>query len=323
MPYKKYPLIRLSGIQLESIHDRTSGIGSDAFARPALPGSSISEFFSALPETGAAADLDALISRLRNARQQEAPVILGMDDVAAESGLQPLIIDLMERGWISALALSWNAAVVDFEIALTGRIHCESPKSGGRTVVEEPGLLLNAALKEGRQKNIGCGESIGFFMTQSSFPFSRFSILYSAYRLNIPVTVHPGNGRDYTRLNPHQDGAVLALMGERDFHLLASIICQKGDQGVWIQAGDSSFLAAMMTDVFGVCAANRLEPPCLDVVLLQDTPLRRAERELMEGCRRAGGWGKRISGSVSLLVPLLAAMLLNPAAAKPAPEKDE
>ncbi|HDP94550.1 MAG TPA: hypothetical protein ENN40_04220 [Candidatus Aminicenantes bacterium] len=314
MPYKKYPLIRPAGTRLESIHDRVPRIDRSNFAQCVYPGCSVAEFFSALPRTGAAVDLGALAGRLRAARNQDLAVIMGMDDAAAESALQPLIIDLMERGWISAMAVSWNVAVTDFEIALTGNIGQKIAKGGAFSVAEETGLLLNAGLKEGMQRKIGCGEAIGLYMTEAGFPFSSLSLLYTAYKLNIPVTVHPGGGRNPTRLHPHHDCAVLASLGEKDFLFLASILGRMEGGGIWVQAGHSALLVGILLEAIHFCAANGMPLPQLDAGLLLDSVPCREEENFMHECREAGGWCRRIPGDLSLLLPLLAALLLNPAA---------
>lgn len=314
MPYKKYPLIRPAGTRLESIHSRVPRIKGSDFAQSVYPGCSVAEFFSALPKTGAAEDLVALAARLREARKHDLAVILGMDDAAAESALQPLVIDLMERGWISALAVSWSVAVIDFEIALTGNIGHKVTKDGTVSVAEETGLLLNAGLKEGLQRKIGCGEAIGLYMTQAGFSHSSLSLLYTAYKLNIPVTVHPGGGRNPTRLHPHHDCAALATLGEKDFLFLTSILGRLDKGGIWIQAGHSALVIGLLLEAMHFCAVNGMPLPQLDAGLLLDSVPYKEEENFMRECRRAGGWCQHIPGDLSLLVPLLAALLLNPAA---------
>jgi len=321
VPYKKYPSIRAAGIRFESVHNRPAKIKADEFARPVYPGSSLADFFSALPKTGAAADLLSFSKRLREARRGDFPVILGMDDAAAEAALQPLIIDLMERGWISALAVSWSVAVADFEIALTGFIGRNSKASDDYSVTEETGLLLNAGLKEGQQQKIGCGEAIGLYMTQAGFAFSSHSLIYNAYKLNIPVTVHPGGIQNPTRLHPHLDSTVLTVLGERDFFLLTSILSRMDKGGVWIQAGPSVLLAELVRDAMNFCAASAIQRPRMDMGIFTDIHPHREEENIMAECRRAGGWCRRIPGDLSLMMPLLAALLLNPCADESPPEK--
>lgn len=312
MPYKKYPLITAAGIHLKPILERKSGVDTRGFAKPVFQGGGLSDFLTSLPRTGAAEDLAVLAARLLRARRRDVTVILAIDDDAAESGLQPLVIDLMERGWISALAVSWQTAVVDFEIALAGRITDCNAGDNGYSVTEETGLLLNAGLKEGKKGKAGCGEAIGHFMTQSNFPFSSFSLLYSAYKLNIPVTISPGGGCNPTRMHPHLDVSLPAAMGERDFRLLASIFFRMENGGIWIQAGRGHYLAGVAGDALKLCRSKDNGKHTLDVAMIMDGPAGASESELAELGRESGGWVKRIPGDVSVTVPLLAAMLLNP-----------
>jgi len=317
--YKKYPLISAAGIHLKPIQDRKFGLETGGFAQTVFQGGGLADFLISLPRTGAADDLSVLAARLLRARRRDVSVLLAIGDAAAESGLQPLVIDLMERGWISALAFSWQTAVVDFEIALAGRIIDRNAGDDGYSVTEETGLLLNAGLKEGKKGQAGCGEAIGHFLTQSNFPFSNFSLLYAAYKLNIPVTINPCGGCDPIRMHPHLDVSLPAAMGERDFRLLASIFYRMKNGGIWIQAGRGNCLAGVAVDALRMCRGKDNGNHTLDVAMVMDGPAGDLEKELIALGRESGGWAKRIPGDPSVTIPLLAAMLLNPME-RPGPE---
>ena len=175
-----------------------------------------------MPDFLAAKDLLEFSERIRIARKKEKPVVLGLGTHTIKVGLNPVIIDLMERGWISALCMNGSFLIHDFEIALVGQTSedvSENLHKGNFGNTEETGLFLNIALKEGLEKNFGAGEAVGHYLIQAKFPFNQYSVLYNAYKLNIPVTVHPAVGTDFTHCHPSFDGSVVGKLAEKDSYV--------------------------------------------------------------------------------------------------------
>lgn len=311
MPYKKYPLIRKKGIRTTSIHDRKFQLGVSKFGRPVYPGTGISGFFTSLPQTGVVQELNTFAERVKKARKMDTQVILCLDESAALSGVNPIIVDLMERGWISALSVSWSFVVRDFEIALTGRTGHREWETDGFSVTEETGVLLASALKEGISLEVGGGEAVGLFMSQSQFPFSPFSLFYNAYKLNIPITIHPILAGDACQLHPHFDSGILGIMADRDFTLLSSILARIQDMGVWVHTGREDHLVKVLENALKFCSAKGISIPQLQYGVLADIPENQLEWFLYHA-KKSEMNVACIPGEMELIFPLFSALLLCP-----------
>ncbi|MCK4817322.1 deoxyhypusine synthase family protein, partial [bacterium] len=215
MPYKKYPVLKKKDLKTISISDRKSLVDIKSFAQPFAPGSSFESFLKALPDSLSARDLIEFSNQVKNARKRDKPIIFGMGAHTIKVGLNPIIIDLMERGWVSAISVNGAFMIHDFEIALCGKTSedvSENLFKGTYGNTEETGLFLNIALKDGLENDFGCGESIGYYLMQSEFPYNKHSVLYHAYKLNIPITIHPAIGTDFIHYHPNFDGGVLGTL---------------------------------------------------------------------------------------------------------------
>lgn len=87
-----------SALNTYSVHDRHSKVTVDDFARPVRPGMTIKELIDLLPNQFAGLDFPEFIDRVVTAIDNERPVLLGMGAHVIKVGLNPILIDLMERG---------------------------------------------------------------------------------------------------------------------------------------------------------------------------------------------------------------------------------
>jgi len=314
MPYKKYPLLNKKKLNTISIKDRKSLVDSEDFAHPYEPGSGFDSFLKSLPNRQGAKDLMEFCAFIKQARIKDKPIIFGLGARTIKAGLSPIIIDLMERGWISALAVDGTFMIHDFEIAITGKTAedlNENLHKGTYGNTEETGLFLNIALKEGYSQELGAGEAVGHYLISSSFAFNRFSIFYKAYKLNIPVTVHPGIGMDFIHYHPQFDGATVGAMAEIDFFQLSSVVSKIGEGGIFIDIGSTVLLPEVFLKSLSFCTAQGIELKEFYTAVIdfdrQNSP---AEHIISQGVVN-GGKGYYIIGYHEILVPLLAAILLN------------
>jgi hypothetical protein len=314
MPYKKYPLLRKKKLKTISIKDRESMVNVKDFGRPFIPGSGIEGLLESLPRFLAAKDLVEFCDHMINARKKDKPIILGLGAHIVKVGLSPLIIDLMERGWISAVAVNGAFMIHDFEIALTGNTSenvAENLHKGKFGNTEETGLFLNVALKEGLEQNLGAGEAVGHYLISSSFQYNQYSVLYKAYKLNIPVTVHPAIGTDFIHYHPNFDGAVAGALAETDFLLFSSVVSHLSDGGIYINVGSAVILPEIFLKAVSFCTAQGIKLKKFYTAVFDFNKHYRPSENVASRPVLNGGKGYYFIGHHEIMLPLLAAVLIN------------
>jgi len=163
-------------------------------------------------------------------------------------GLSPLIIDLMKRGIITALATNGACIIHDFEMAYLGWTSEDVDKElckGSFGMAGETGKYLNKAISAGVRKGYGIGKSVGEMINTSRFRFKGTSIFSAACELGIPATVHVAIGSDIIHMHPEADGSAIGEGSFRDFKLFAAVVSDL-EGGVYINLGS----AVIMPEVF-------------------------------------------------------------------------
>jgi hypothetical protein len=314
MPYKKYPLLNKKNLKTIPIKKRKSLVDIKDFGIPVTEGADISDFMESLPNFLAARDLREIINHLKNARQEGKPIIIGMGAHVVKVGLSPVIIDLMERGWVSALAVNGAFMIHDFEIAFCGGTSedvAENLHQGNFGTAEETGIFLNIAMKEGNTAGLGAGEAVGQYLLSAKFPFNKQSVLYKAYKLNIPLTVHPAIGADFIHFHPGFDGAVVGALAERDFLLFASVVSQLSDGGIFINIGSAVVLPEVFLKAVAFCTGQGIEMKNFYTAVFDFNRQYRSAENVTGRPVLNGGKGYYFVGHHEIMVPLLAAALLN------------
>jgi len=314
MPYKKYPLLNKKNLKTISINDRQSLVDVDDFVRPYIPGSDFGAFIKSLPHFMAAQDLVEFCGHLFEARKKDKPIILGLGANIIKVGLSPVIIDLMERGWVSALAVNGSFMIHDFEIALHGKTSenvDENLLNGTYGNTEETGLFLSVAMKEGLEQELGAGEAVGYYLISSNLIYKHFSILYRAYKLNIPVTVHPALGADCIHYHPNFDGAVAGALAEIDFMLFSSIISKISHGGIYINLGSAEILPEVFLKAIAFCCGQGIELEHFYTAVFDFSKQYRLTENVVRRPVANGGKGYYFIGHHEIMLPLTAAILLN------------
>ncbi len=184
--------------------------------------------------------LRTIAERLYTAKQRQAARILMMGAHVLRAGTQRFLIDLMERGYLSLIAMNGAGPIHDWEFALIGA-STESVaryvSSGEFGLWEETGRI-NDALTQGVRRGLGFGESVGKAIAEGLFPYKDVSVLAAAYRLRIPATVHIGIGYDIIHEHPNADGAVLGRASYTDFLIFAEHI-RRLEGGVVLNFGSA------------------------------------------------------------------------------------
>jgi len=172
--------------------------------------------------------LPLIAERITAARAQQRPVILLMGAHVIKTGLSRYVIDWMERGIVTHVAMNGAGPIHDFELALVGA----TTESAARYIQQgQFGLWretgrINDAITAGVRDGMGYGEAIGRMIEAETFPHRDVSILATGYRLRVPVTVHIGIGYDITHEQPNCDGALLGEASYRDFLIFTQAITQ-------------------------------------------------------------------------------------------------
>lgn len=201
-----------------------------------------------LPDILAAKDFRNAVASIVHAARAGKMVLLAMGAHVIKVGLNPVIIDLMERGILRGLAMNGACIIHDTEIAMAGHTsedvaaHLGQGKFG---MAQEPAVFLNEAIREGARAETGLGAAVGLKISQQAFPYSKVSLLARAFELDVPVTVHVAVGTDTIHFHPSVDGAALGKTTHLDFRLFASLVSQL-EGGVFINIGS----AVIMPEVF-------------------------------------------------------------------------
>jgi hypothetical protein len=230
-------------------------------------------------------------------------------------GLAPVLLDLMRRGYATGFALNGSAAIHDFEIALAGVTSedVEAALPDGRFgAAEETGREMNRAVTGGVSEGLGMGEALGRWLELcASPPYAASSLLLGAYRNATPVTVHVAIGTDTPHAHPAADGAAIGAATHLDFRLLCSSIAELNGGGVYLNVGS----AVVLPEVFlkAVSAVRNLGHPLAEFTTVNFDFLQhyRPRVNVVERPHAAsGGHGYAITGHHELMIPLLAATLI-------------
>jgi hypothetical protein len=292
----------LESVSTYPLSSRSSKVSAGDFARPVAGDSTLREFLDSLPNILAVGSLRELAGQIRRARSLGKPVVWGVGGHVIKTGLAPVIIDLMRRGYVSGIAGNGSVLVHDLEIALVGSTSEDVDASlgaGAFGAAEETGSILNEAAAEGARDGVGLGEALGRALLRLDPPHKDLSLLCAAYRERVPFTAHLSVGTDIAHFHPSADGASLGAASHTDFRLLAELVRRMDGGGVYLNVGS----AVILPEVFLKC-----------VTLVRNLDFIQSYRPLTNVVRRptAGGAGRgySITGHHELLVPLLAAQIL-------------
>lgn len=184
--------------------------------------------------------LAEVADRLLAARSSGAARVLMMGAHVLRSGVQPYLLDLLRRGFISQLAVNGACVIHDFELALIGAT-TESVelyiKDGRFGLWAETGLL-NDIVAAGNADGLGLGEAVGQAIALSNFPYKNLSVLAAAWLAEVPVTVHVGIGQDIIHQHPNFDGGAFGAASHRDF-LIYTAGLEKLEGGIVMNFGSA------------------------------------------------------------------------------------
>jgi hypothetical protein len=307
--------LALDKVSTYPLASRLSKVSLDDFARPVSDDSSLKDFLRSLPNTLAVQSLKEIAVRIRRARELQKPIIWGIGGHVIKTGLAPLMIDLMNRGFLSAVAANGSVLVHDAEIAMVGSTSEDVDATLGEGAfggADETGKLLNRAAQEGAKENIGLGEATGRALLAVKPRHADYSLLCATYAARVPFTAHLTIGGDIGHFHPQADGAALGAATHTDFRLLSEIVRRMDGGGVYLNIGS----AVTLPEVFlkAVTLVRNLGYPLTDITTANFDFIQ-SYRPLTNVVRRptanGAGQGYSITGHHELTLPLLAAELIS------------
>lgn len=312
--YEDLRPLSLDEVSTYPLASRPSKVKIEDFATPITGDSSLRDYLASLPNILAVQSLRELAARMRRAREVRKPIVWGIGGHVIKTGLGPIIIDLMRRGLVTAIAANGSVLVHDAEIAMVGSTSEDVDATLGAGAfggAEETGKLLNDAARAGADESIGLGEALGRALLALNPKHENFSLLCAAYKARVPFTSFVTIGGDIGHFHPGADGAALGATSHTDFRLLAEIVKRMNGGGVYLNIGS----AVTLPEVFLKCVTlvRNLGHPLNDITTANFDFIQ-SYRPLTNVVRRptaeGAGRGYAITGHHELTIPLLAAQLI-------------
>ena len=320
---RRTPTIDRKRIRTQPARRRASKVKTLDEARPIAAGASVAELLDSLPGLLGAADLNAAIDAWVRAWQRDRLVLFGFGAHLIKVGLAPIVVDLIERGAIGALMMNGAGCVHDLELAMMGRTSedvAESLDEGRFGMARETAERLNGAIARGRADGLGMGAAIGRDIFESQDRFAARSVMATAWRRGIPVTVHAAIGTDIHHMHPSADGAALGETSYRDFEQLAGLVAGL-EEGVVLNVGSAVVLPEVFLKALALARnlGHRVER--FTTVNCDFIRQYRPQMNIVERPTRLAGRGLSLIGQHEVLIPLMAAGVIDrfeQAARKPA-----
>ena len=308
-----YKEIDLTKVITYSISDRTNKVDISEFANIHKKGSSFLRFWESLPKILVSKELRELVGIIVRAFHSEKPVIIMMGAHVIKCGLNPLIIDLMEKKIVSCLALNGAGVIHDTETAYWGTTSenvAEALNDGSFGMVEETPAIINTALINGRKKSLGYGEAVGKKIFKDDCPNKNVSILAKGYELKIPITVHVALGTDIVHQHGNSNGAIIGELTYRDFKIFCHQISQLGNGGVLLNFGSAVILPEVFLKALTVVRNLGFNVHSFFTANFDMLRHYRPQVNVIQRPTQTGGKGFQFIGHHEIMIPLLIAGII-------------
>jgi hypothetical protein len=309
-PYEEFDL---SDVRTYPLNSRSSKARIEDFARPVAPGATFRNWFDALPGILGGADLRRAVDAIATAHRRGAGVIWGMGAHVIKTGVSPVLIDLMRRGYVSALAMNGAGVIHDFEIALAGATseNVDEALGPGRFgMAEETGRLLNEIIAKASSEGLGFGQAVGRYLSRERPRFHDRSLVAVAEELNIPVTVHVAVGTDITHMHPQASGAAIGDVSLRDFRYFTSCVARLRG-GVYLNCGSAVVLPEVFLKAVALSRNRGADLGGLTTINIDFLRMYRPQTNVVtRPVAGTDGVGISLVGHHEILIPLIAAAVI-------------
>jgi hypothetical protein len=303
----------LNRIKSYPLKDRPSKVEVSQFCRPYAKGGSLADFLQSLPDILGAQKLKDLALAIISARKNNKSIVWGLGGHVIKTGLSPVFIDLMDRGLVSSLALNGSCLIHDFEIATIGSTSEDVEirlQTGAFGMAEETGYEINQAIKEGVSDGLGIGESVGRRILKLDPSFGRYSLLLQAYLRKIPVTVHVTIGADIIHNHPNVAPSDIGEGSHRDFRLFAAMVAGLNGGGVYLNCGSAVNLPEVFLKCVALVRSSGQQLQNFSTANLDFIQHYRPTENVIKRPIKDGGSGIALTGHHEIMIPLLAALLI-------------
>ena len=307
-----HPVLDTSTATMVRLTDRPSKVQHGALLDPNAARTVSSGLDGLLPSVLKGGDLVAVADAWAAAVRRERAVVLGMGAHVIKVGLSRLVIDLISRGWLHALAGTGAVGIHDLEMALDGHTSeevAEGLPTGAFGMAEETGAAYWDAVALASRQGYGLGQAVGAEITERAPGFQTLSILAAAYEHQIPATLHVTLGADTVHMHPRHDGAALGAASFRDFHVLADIVTRLDDGGLYLNLGSAVTLPEVFLKAINIARNVTGRPHRIVTANFDMIQHYRPLENVVGRPTRPGGRGYAITGHHEILFPLLYAMV--------------
>lgn len=304
--------ISLDKVKTFPLKKRESKVRIEDFGKPWEPGQPMNRWLRSLPRILAGNEFMEVVNRLVQAAASNKTIILGLGAHAIKVGLNPIILDLLDRRIISGLAMNGAGIIHDAELAMVGHTSEDVAAeigTGNFGMAEETGRYLNSAISEGAAQGLGLGSSVGAMLAKENFPYSNHSLLARAYKLDIPLTVHVAIGTDIIHFHPEVDGASIGKGSHLDFRIFARLVSTL-EGGVFINLGSAVILPEVFLKALSLVRNLGYDVRKFTTVNMDFIRQYRGVTNVVHRPTLEGGKGYSLFGHHEIMFPLLAAAVI-------------
>lgn len=295
-------------IKTYPIKKRRNKVRIADFATPLSGG-----FESLLPKILKGNEIREIVNAVVAANKKRKPVIFAIGAHVIKCGLSPIIIDLMKRRIVTAVAMNGAGAIHDYEIAMIGETSEDVAveiKKGCFGMVEETGAMMNSAMNRFVTDKVGMGEALGKDIHEKRLRYKEYSILYHGYELKIPVTIHSAIGTEIIHMHPSADGAVIGMASFNDFKLFTSLLSNIGKGGCFFNIGSAVILPEVFIKALSI--VRNMGYKAYDFVTMNMDMIQHYRPHVNVVNRPIQGEGKgyTLTGHHEIMLPLLYQMIM-------------
>ncbi|MFH1258263.1 MAG: hypothetical protein ABII74_00355 [Elusimicrobiota bacterium] len=297
-----------SKVKTYPLKKRKSKVNYQSFSQPLKKNSSFKIFFDSLPQVLAGKDFKDLVVSIVKAHRKNKPVIVMSGAHLVKCGLSPILIELINRKIVTALAANGAFYIHDFELAYSGQTSedvAAALNDGSFGLAEETGSQLNLIAKKAAETGSTFGETLGKLVSEEKFVHQELSVSLAAYRQGIPATVHAAIGTDIIYQHPSCEGSAWGKASFQDFQRLVEVVARLGEGGVVLNIGS----AVIMPEVFlkALNLARNLGYPVKNFTTANFDMLMqyRSRENVVHRPVLKGGKGFYLIGHHEIMIPLL------------------
>lgn len=306
----RYRKIDLSRVRSHSLAQRTSKVDAMHLAKPGKV--ALDAFWDCCPDILQARAMKELISACRRAKERCKAIIAGLGGHVIKCGLSPLLVEMMEAGFITCICANGSVAIHDYEIAMSGSTSedvSEALAEGSFGMAEETADEINAYLVNAAAEGLGAGEALGRELWEKA-SYQELSLLANAWRLSVPVTIHVGIGTDIIHQHPSADGAAIGKTSLHDFHVLADQVTGLNDGGVFINFGSAVIIPEVFVKALNLARNTGHDVRDFTTAVFDMNSHYRPWENIVRRPVQTGGTGYYFIGHHELMIPLFVKSLI-------------